>query len=231
VLLSAALATPCPATPCPAQPRPAQPCPACQLARNYAADTKNTGKQKIAKELSARSRIYAVILVRKTDPVTGELNGESQGPLLWAFSDTMKEKLDGIFNNKKSGGNFLDVHRGFDLVLSREGEGMDTKYELSAVRELSPLGTEEQIEGWLENYPDLAQLTVLPEYEEVLEKLGSVPNREQVFAVPGQAAPAATSGKPARALPAAPANPKSLNKQAKPAAQNLQAQVEDPDLD
>jgi len=181
-----------------------RPCAACQFVRDYSADASNRAKQNMAKEASANGRVFAVVAVRRLDH-EGNPTGESVGPKLWGFSQSMHEKLLVLLNNKVKGGNFIDAAAGFDIIVTKTGEGKDTRYsDPTPMRELSPLGTNEEVAAWLENYPDLAQLTAVPTYEETLEKLGQVPNkgRSAVTVLPTLAQ--AQTRTPAKAFQAAP---------------------------
>lgn len=193
-----------------------QPCLTCLIASKLMASKDKTA-QKLGKDIAASARVTAVIIVRGVDS-NGELTGKDLGPKLYGFSDNMHEKLDAIFHDKRGGGRFFDPAKGFDLVIEREGTGQDTRYkDPRPVRELSPLGTPEQVAEWVENYPDLSRLTNVPTTEEVIEMLGNVPRslmeginlramtqpRAQLPAAPA-AAPRAAAPQPA-ARPAAPA--------------------------
>jgi hypothetical protein len=98
---------------------------------------------------------------------------EAKGVQLYSFGKTVLDKLVAIRKDSRAGGDFTDSEDGFDIVLTKKGEGMKTEYDALASRNSTPLSDDpEQAALWLDGQYDLDRYKGIPSYEEQLELLG-----------------------------------------------------------
>lgn len=144
-----------------------RPCPACKKATELKG-SRNATDQKMARELSASRRVMANVILRGA-------NGEDKGPLILGFGKQIHEQLNTI-RNSKNGGNFCHPIDGFDVVINRKGQGLDTEYLVSAAREDSPLHESvQQMNDWITMQAALDQYALPPSEEDLAEMLSTVP--------------------------------------------------------
>lgn len=144
-----------------------RPCPACKKATELKG-SRNTTDQKLARELSASRRVMTNAIMRGS-------NGEDKGPVILAFGKSIHEQLNTI-RNSKNGGNYCHPIDGFDIVITRKGQGLDTEYQVAAAREDSPLNESvQQMNDWITMQAALDQYALPPNDEELMELLGTVP--------------------------------------------------------
>ena len=142
-----------------------QSCPICALAQQLASSS-DAGHRKLAESIAPNFRAFAVIIDR---------NDVEKGPQIWGFSKGLYDKMILLRKNARAGGDFVDPEKGCDLVLTRTGKELDTRYELLPDRGASALGSDEEIDFWLESFPDFRnKADCLPD-EEIKDLLGKVP--------------------------------------------------------
>lgn len=132
-------------------------CPACERADRLKA-TGNKADFEAAKKLYPRTRHFANV-VDRSDP--------DRGVVIFPFGKTIYEPLLAL---RKTEGNFVDPGpKGFDIKITKSGEGLNTEYMVTPARESSDLGCDE----WLDELHDLEAEAKVLSYAEILEKLGA----------------------------------------------------------
>lgn len=168
---------------------PTEVCPACETMRSW----KTTGisiDSKKSRDFEPRMRVFAnAISFDEPDKV-----------VILSMPGTVYQKLLRLRRNSDTGGDFCDPMKGFDIIISREGEGLKTRYEVNGARNATPLENPYLI---MQQH-NLDQLTKLPSAEDVYARLDQIAEEQQQIAARG-AAPARRG-----ALPAQQAAPRGL---------------------
>ncbi len=146
-------------------------CPVCDKV-NELRRSGNPVDKKLADRIKARKRIYCNVIDR----------GEPEaGPKVLSFGVTVKEQIDAIFRDPESGGNFSDPLKGFDLVIERKGSGpLDTEYTVRGSRNVTKLGSRDQIAAWVEAQAELSTYAELKTLEEMRDALAGLEVAEDV---------------------------------------------------
>ena len=119
---------------------------------------KSTGDDddfKKSKKLKAKRQLFMSMIVR------GE---EANGPRVLRFGTMIEDQLIEIRQDEDDGGNFAHPTQGFDLKISRKGEGQnDTEYKVVATgARPSPLSEDaSEMREWIENQPDLSRFLLV----------------------------------------------------------------------
>lgn len=132
-----------------------QRCPVCDMENKLIA-TGNDADYNKAKKLHAKRRLYMNVIVR---------GREEDGIKVLPFGTMIEDQLIEIRRDEEDGGNFSHPIKGFDLKISRKGEGQnDTEYKVSKTGDVKPLHEEAaQMNEWIGNQPSLDRfLRVLP---------------------------------------------------------------------
>ncbi len=157
-------------------------CPACAQANKLKGSTSKTD-QRMARELQAGRRVMCNAIQRTS-------NGDV-GPQILAFGKQIHEQLNNL-RNSRQGGNFTHPIEGFDIVIQRKGQGMDTEYHVSAARDDSQLSESvEEMNDWISNQADLSSYALPPSEDELQEMMQQLPG-----------APTTGGGRSTRQLPA-----------------------------
>lgn len=138
-----------------------QECPICEL--NEALF--QAGERDAASDFWATTRFWMNVVVRGQEAAGVQIYTPGKG----VFSSLVS------FINDPDYGDIADEDNGFDIRIEREGEGTRTEYpSVRAVRNPSPLGTDSQIDEWLESAKDLTEMSVgmLKSYDEIVEAAG-----------------------------------------------------------
>lgn len=144
---------------------------------------------------AAKLRVYANVISRKNPEM---------GPQVIAFGKMIYEKLLALRQDEDAGGDFTHPDEGFDIIISKTGEKMNTKYDVTPARASSPLGDVE----WIEIQRDIRPLTNVPtddQIDEMLQQIigaargtaGARRQAAQVSATTGRGTGAAPRGTPA----------------------------------
>lgn len=171
-----------------------EPCPACQKAEELSRSSNPLDRDRAFK-LQASLRVYANVIDRADPGQDGMPNVKILG-----FGKMIYNQLKTIRRNARLGGDFTNpTSAGFDIIITREGSGMSSKYQVAADRNSSPLaGSTEMIAVILAGAHNLDS-KVTPEVPaELLQAWGAVGR------VSRGAQPAAT---PRSQLPAQAASP------------------------
>jgi len=142
-------------------------CPVCDLAAKLLASNNATDRKR-GQSLQARLTIMTWVV----DRGAVEMDDTLHGLRLYSYGKGVKAQLDNIRRNPRSGGDYYSPEpSGFDIVISREGTGLATKYTLLPDRSPSPLGpTPEESQWYISNAPSLETYVncSIPEELEVL---------------------------------------------------------------
>lgn len=134
----------------------------------------STGEEvdnKKAQKLRAKRRLFMPIIVR------GE---EESGPRILAFGKMIEDQLIEIRKDEDDGGNFAHPVNGFDLKLSRTGDGQnDTKYKVSKTGGTKPLSADAaQMKEWIEEQPSADRFLRVLTDDQIEAKLNGEDVRE-----------------------------------------------------
>ena len=133
-------------------------CPICEHA-DALRRTGNAADKERAYEMSAKMRAFSNVIDRKNP---------DKGPQIAGFGKTVLEALAALRTDVDAGGNFTDPETGFDIIIEKTGQKMETKYAVRPARNQSPLGYME----WIEQQANLEQFATLKSRKEILELLG-----------------------------------------------------------
>lgn len=125
-------------------------CRACDMEKKLRAST-NQVDQKRADKFKAGRRVYANVILR---------SDEERGPLVLPFGFSIEKQLIDLRADEDLGGNFVHPTQGFDIIIVREGEGMQTRYKVLPADKgkSSPLCDEsKQMNEWIAGQNDLEQ--------------------------------------------------------------------------
>lgn len=132
-------------------------CPVCDKADKLKASGNPVDFEE-AKKLYPKLRVFANVIDRKHP---------EQGPQVIAYGKMVHEKLVKLRTDEDAGGDFTHPLEGFDIIIEKNGDGMNTKYEVRPARQSTPLGDLE----WIDMQQDLARFAAVPSAEELAEKL------------------------------------------------------------
>jgi len=138
------------------------PCPVCEII----ADLKTSGDKasvEMAKSLGNR-RMFWMNIIDRENPAAGPL---IYTPGVLVFGDLSAYVHDPDY------GDIYDPEDGIDMVITREGSGMQTEYNVKARKNSSPLSEDQvEMERWLDAALDLSYMEVSddPEDDKVLAK-------------------------------------------------------------
>lgn len=132
-----------------------QVCIVCQIAAKLSRGT--DADRKLSEEISSRSRVLAALIDRSA-PDAGVQVAEIGTSIYNAVKD-IKRNL---------GEDPTHPIEGFDLVVEKTGQKLNTEYKVTPVRKNSPIHADpRQMTDWLNEAPDLATYcVVLPEHEQ-----------------------------------------------------------------
>jgi hypothetical protein len=132
-------------------------CPAC-AEESRLSRTGNPHDRKRSNAMRAKTRVFAPVVVR---------GQEEEGVKVWEFGPQIHEQLRKLRKNEDAGGDFTNPYTGFDLIVDREGTGMDTSYQVFPSRQSSKLcDDEEQALAWCETRPNLEEYSKVLSIEE-----------------------------------------------------------------
>lgn len=133
-------------------------CPACEHAARLSSG--NAAERRAASEFQPKFRAYANVLDR---------NNPEAGVKVLGFGKMIYNDLRSIRRNPRTGGDYTNpTETGFDIIITREGTGMNTQYAASADRNNTPLAeSDEELMSILAQAHDLEQF-VNPEVPEEL---------------------------------------------------------------
>jgi hypothetical protein len=146
-----------------------QPCLVCAKVEALTRSN-NPLDKKLAEDIAAKPITYVNLIDR---------NAEDLGPRTIGLTGGQLKQLKAIRINPRLGGDFFNPNDdGFDLIVLREGSGLQTKYTIAADRNRSPLSRDvDQINDWIENQPDLESVVKPIIAEELIQIWGELSGR------------------------------------------------------
>jgi hypothetical protein len=151
------------------------PCPACAKAEELR-KTGNPADYELAGKFLPRLRVYCVVVDR---------SDEDAGPKVLPIGKTIHEDLVDLRNDPDGGGDFSHPEDGYDVIIKRTGTGQfDTEYKVTRAREESPMGTDEQMDEWLEMMPDMVRHSLVPTAKDIRRQLLGAGADEDDLALP-----------------------------------------------
>jgi hypothetical protein len=136
-----------------------RPCPVCAEVRRLRS-TGNPADYELAGEYFARLRVYANVIDRDAPDL---------GPRPFAYGKTIHEALIKL----REDGDFTNPEEGFDIVIHKKGEGLNTEYTVNPSRDDSPLDASVDVMNeWIESQMDVRMYATVPSAEDIAAKLG-----------------------------------------------------------
>jgi hypothetical protein len=146
-------------------------CPVCEEVRR----AQREGEDDYANELKPKRRVLVWVIVRKK---------ESEGPTLYSMpgnldGDIAKQAVDEDTGEVL----FLDrVEKGYDVIVSREGQGLKTRYTPKIARRSTPVSDDDDlVDEWLEfiTKHSLPSTLVFYDYEHIARVFGGAKVRDE----------------------------------------------------
>jgi len=138
-------------------------CPVCEIVKelNQASDK---ASKKLASQLGVRRSWWMNVIDR---------NNEGVGPLIFTPGVTVFNSIISYISDPDYG-DITDLHEGTDLIIERDGQGLDTTYEVKAKRKESPLSDDDnQMDDWLDSASNLAWVQVSDDEDEDRDIVGN----------------------------------------------------------
>jgi hypothetical protein len=137
-------------------------CPICELVDElYKAGDK--ASKNLAHDIGIRRSYWMNVIVR---------GDEDAGVKIFTPGTQIFNQIVNMINDPDYG-DIFDVDKGLDIVIDRKGKGLDTKYQVLAKRNSTPLSDDsDKIDEWLEAAKDLAYVEVSEDPEEDRELQG-----------------------------------------------------------
>lgn len=152
-------------------------CPICEQAKQLFNLSKKKGDkyEKEAKQINRKKRVYYNVISRDENlddytfkdgkwfkDVEGKEVEESPVKVLNTGIGVL-QAIFGIIVDPEYG-DITDPEEGLDLIITRSGSGLDTKYEVKTVRKETPIG----LDNWEEGSTDLSVFARPKTYKEIL---------------------------------------------------------------
>jgi len=108
-----------------------EPCPLCEVV-DYMFESDIAAFKKVARDIKASNNWYAQVLLAKRgeDTKEGTPTWEYTGPHLMRFAKTGTDAINSVLKAQRAGGEpfICDPKKGKDVLFSRTGTGLQTKY-------------------------------------------------------------------------------------------------------
>lgn len=152
-----------------------RPCIVCNQAERLVASG-NQADKKRGEDMLPNNQVFANVVDRR-EP--------DKGPQKFRFGKQVHAFLKKLRDNAVAGGDFTHPLTGFDLSIERTGTGFDTKYNVLAARNSSPLHPDPVVmNNWIASQADIHAMTKVPTDEEICQLLGLDPAAAAHFSVP-----------------------------------------------
>lgn len=133
-------------------------CPACEVGDQLFRSGRSADKDR-AKKYWAKRRIWGNVL---------EVGNEEEGVKSFPFGVQIYESLLAL---RQDGGDFTDPAKGFNIIITRKGSGLKTKYTVHAARGDAPLESDD----WVDELHDLeAFFGKIPSFDEAETKMNDL---------------------------------------------------------
>lgn len=136
-------------------------CPACEKADRLRA-TGNPTDEKAAREFTPSMRNIGFALDRENP---------EKGIQMFAFGAMIKKRL--IHFREKLDKDFTHPFEGFDLVIDRTGQGLDTEYQVDLGSQGPITNNETQLDAWVSALPDLDTFAKVLSYDDIVAKFSA----------------------------------------------------------
>jgi hypothetical protein len=138
-------------------------CPACEVGDQLFRSGRHADKER-AKKYWPKRRIWANVL---------EVGDEEEGVKAFAFGVQIFESLLAL---RTDAGDFTDPKKGFEIIITRKGTGIKTKYEVLGARGDAPLPNDD----WIDELHDLqAIFGRVPTFDEAEGKMNDLDEDEE----------------------------------------------------
>lgn len=146
------------------------PCPACEAATRMDQSSNPLDREK-ARKLFPTMRVYANAIDR---------SDAMAGPKVLTIPGSVYEELLSIAKDSDAGGDFTNPDTGFDVVITKTGSGMETRYKTKAARDNSPLADDPaDADEWLDSMHklrDTIRVLSAEQIREAIDGLAPLPN-------------------------------------------------------
>jgi len=130
-----------------------QRCYICEKVQELRA-TKDLADTKKARDLYARKDVYLNIV---------DLSDKSSGVQIFRCPNKVFVGIMAYVNDEKDWGDITDPDTGYDIIVDRTGEGLDTEYpSVRARKSATPI----EDKKWLKQLTDLDQFSIVEDYED-----------------------------------------------------------------
>jgi hypothetical protein len=135
-----------------------EPCPACEEMRRAL----DAGDEEFAQELKPSKRVLCWIVDRD----------EKDKRQAWSMPWTIDRDISTMSKDKRTGEILYvdDPEDGYDIILSRDGKGMRTRYTVSIDRRPSPLDNDDALQHAVEN--PLDKVVTYFDYDHIAKEMG-----------------------------------------------------------
>jgi hypothetical protein len=131
-------------------------CPVCEIVRELHSIGDKQSK-KLASSLNVGRSWWMNVIDR---------NNESAGPLMYTPGVMVFNSIISLINDPDYG-DITDIDEGADIIIDRDGTGIDTSYEVHGRRKESALtDDDEELEEWLDKAKDLSWIEVSEDPDE-----------------------------------------------------------------
>lgn len=136
-------------------------CPCCEANELLYQD----GNKDAASDFRGSPKFYMNIINR---------DAEDDGPKIYACPKTVFSAICAVIHDPDYG-DVTDEEDGTDIVITRTGKGLETKYQVMPRKNATVLGTEEQMDMWFDDAADLVEYIdgKLLDYDEMAGKTGA----------------------------------------------------------
>jgi len=132
-------------------------CPVCDFVQDLYALNDNASKE-MASKIRVRKQYWMNIVVRE--------NGKTSGPYIYTPGMTVFQALAGFINDPDYG-DIFDLQEGTDVTVTRDGQGLETTYQVIPKRKTSPFASSQsEIDAIVGKARDLSWVEVGDDPEE-----------------------------------------------------------------
>lgn len=161
-------------------------CPACERAQ-YLRQLGDPASMELAKKWDPKPAAFVTLVDRAA---------EQEGPKMFAMGKMLFDDIMAL-SDGEDGFELFNPFEGHDLIIKRTGTGQtDTRYTVTVAKTPSPLGTEEQLEEWIHQMPDIRKLAGFMDYESASRMVGGETAQRPRTALPPRGAPAGAAPGP-----------------------------------
>jgi hypothetical protein len=132
------------------------PCPICEMVESLY-KSKDKSSRAMAGELRVRKMFWMNVIDR---------DNENAGPMIYTPGIQVFSAISSLINDPDYG-IIYDLEDGIDLVITRKGSGLDTKYSVNPKRDSTKLHADQKVvNGWVAKAKDLSYVVVSDDPDE-----------------------------------------------------------------